>query len=296
MDAPIATDSRRAPNRIRLWALLACAAGASLGGCVSDQNGQYVASVPVDMKERECLLRAMYFESNRSSHDGMMAVGTVVMNRKESGRYPNTVCGVVGQRNQFAPGALTRRLSSRESALAGQAADEIMAGKRLPNMDYVMFFHTAGLHFPYSNMHYRLVAGGNAFYERYPRIPQQQDTQVATDATQQPTPVAAVAQAAPVPAQPQIAAATPSPAPASSTTVVASPQTQTTLAYAVTPSTQPDPESPLFKLLTSADQQRASSSTTPATAVASATVPPTAPAEPAANPQYITDTAAPVPR
>ena len=29
-----------------------------------------------------------------------------------------------------------------------------------------MFFHTAGLHFPYRNMHYILVAGGNAFYEK----------------------------------------------------------------------------------------------------------------------------------
>jgi len=29
------------------------------------------------------------------------------------------------------------------------------------------FFHTAGLTFPYNNMHYVLVAGGNAFYEKY---------------------------------------------------------------------------------------------------------------------------------
>ena len=27
-----------------------------------------------------------------------------------------------------------------------------------------MYFHTAGYHFPYTNMHYTLVAGGNAFY------------------------------------------------------------------------------------------------------------------------------------
>ncbi|ODR95198.1 hypothetical protein AUC70_05720 [Methyloceanibacter stevinii] len=54
--------------------------------------------------ERECLVRAMYFESNRSSYDGSMAVGTVVMNRLESERFPNTICGVVGQHKQFAPG------------------------------------------------------------------------------------------------------------------------------------------------------------------------------------------------
>src|SRR5690606_13334803 len=37
------------------------------------------------MKERECLARAMFFESRRSSRDGLVAVGTVVMNRVDSG-------------------------------------------------------------------------------------------------------------------------------------------------------------------------------------------------------------------
>jgi spore germination cell wall hydrolase CwlJ-like protein len=36
----------------------------------------------------------MYFESNRSSRDGLMAVGTVVMNRVASPLCPNTICGV----------------------------------------------------------------------------------------------------------------------------------------------------------------------------------------------------------
>jgi spore germination cell wall hydrolase CwlJ-like protein len=32
-----------------------------------------------------------------------------------------------------------------------------------------MYFHTAGRWYPYSNMHYVLVAGGNAFYEKRSR-------------------------------------------------------------------------------------------------------------------------------
>ncbi len=43
---------------------------------------------------------------NRSSAEGMPAVGTVVMNRMSDREYPRTVCGVVGQKNQFAPGVL----------------------------------------------------------------------------------------------------------------------------------------------------------------------------------------------
>lgn len=39
-------------------------------------------------KDRECLQRAMYFESQHSDEDGYMAVGTVVMNRLTSGAIP----------------------------------------------------------------------------------------------------------------------------------------------------------------------------------------------------------------
>ena len=51
----------------------------------------------VDANQRQCLVRAMYFESNRSSTDGMLAVGSVVMNRVKSPEFPDTICGVVGR-------------------------------------------------------------------------------------------------------------------------------------------------------------------------------------------------------
>src|SRR5690349_13737284 len=70
------------------------------------------------LSDKECLARAMYFESNRSSDDGMLAVGTVVMNRLESGKYPRTVCGVVGQPGQFASGVLDRPMSGLGRASA----------------------------------------------------------------------------------------------------------------------------------------------------------------------------------
>jgi spore germination cell wall hydrolase CwlJ-like protein len=110
----------------------------------------------------------MYFESNRSSDDGLLAVGTVVMNRRESGAYPHTICGVVGQPGQFASGVLDKPMSDRERGRVEQIADAILAGQRHPGVRRAMFFHTAGLWFPYRNMHYVLVAGGNAFYEKGP--------------------------------------------------------------------------------------------------------------------------------
>lgn len=112
-------------------------------------------------------MRAMYFESNRSSEDGMLAVGTVVMNRLADPRYPKSVCAVVGQKNQFAPGVLTRRMTEkRPVALASRVADRVLAGARHPGVRRAQHFHTAGLRFPYNNMHYVLEAGGNEFYEK----------------------------------------------------------------------------------------------------------------------------------
>ncbi|CAM5777074.1 hypothetical protein LMIY3S_05853 [Labrys miyagiensis] len=145
----------------RFFAIAIATSG--LGGCALF-SGSRVASTT---NERECLARAMYFESNRSSDDGMLAVGTVVMNRVESGRYPRSVCGVVGQRVQFAPGVLTKQMADSGKPRAFRMADAVLSGKRYPGMaKNVMFFHTAGYTYPYSNMHYVAVAGGNAFYEK----------------------------------------------------------------------------------------------------------------------------------
>ena len=117
---------------------------------------------------RHCLMRALYFQSIRSSREGLLAVGTVVMNRVESPKFPNTVCAVVGQRKQFAPGVMTRKVRGKTADLE-RLADSILAGKRHPGVKRAKFFHTAGLTFPYTNMHYVLEAGGNAFYEKRSR-------------------------------------------------------------------------------------------------------------------------------
>lgn len=110
--------------------------------------------------------RAIFFEANRSSRDGMIAVGTVVMNRVESDEFPNTVCGVVGQKNQFAPGVLSRPMNSKALPDVKEAAQAVLNGERQRGVQTAKFFHTAGYSFPYDNMHYVLVAGGNAFYEK----------------------------------------------------------------------------------------------------------------------------------
>lgn len=125
-----------------------------------------LASCGLRLSEQDCMERAMYFESNRSSRDGMIAVGSVVMNRVQSGDYPRSVCGVVGQRNQFAPGVLSRDMNSRSAPMVREAARSVMRGERHPLIGNAQFFHAASYRPSYNNIHYVLTTGGNAFYER----------------------------------------------------------------------------------------------------------------------------------
>ena len=123
-----------------------------------------IALAKADPREKECLIRAMYFESNRSSETGLLGVGTVVMNRVGSPRYPETICGVVGAPRQFAAGVLTRPMVARDLPKAEAAAEAILDGKRNEAVGTAKHFHMAGMRFSYTNMHYVTVAGGNAFY------------------------------------------------------------------------------------------------------------------------------------
>lgn len=109
----------------------------------------------------------MYFESNRSSRDGMVAVGSVVMNRVASPDFPDNVCAVVGQPGQFAPGVMTRKMTEPTSAArVREAAAAVLSGERHPEIGNAQFFHMASYHAGYNNMQYVLTTGGNAFYEK----------------------------------------------------------------------------------------------------------------------------------
>src|SRR5687767_4588561 len=102
--------------------VLALAGAALLAACGSNRTAR---------NTHACMARAMYFESNRASDEGMLAVGTGVMNRLESGKYPKAVCGVVGQKKQFAPGVLSKPMKEGPSrARAERMARAVLAGKR----------------------------------------------------------------------------------------------------------------------------------------------------------------------
>jgi spore germination cell wall hydrolase CwlJ-like protein len=149
---------------------LAVSACTSSSDLLDDVVTSSVRPASYSANDRECLARAMFFESHRSSREGLIAVGSVVMNRVKSDEYPDTVCGVVAQKNQFAPGVMTRKMNSKALPDVMAAADAVLKGERHQRIQNAKFFHTAGLNFPYDNMHYVLRAGGNAFYEKRSRV------------------------------------------------------------------------------------------------------------------------------
>jgi len=70
--------------------------GASLAETVASLRSSDPGS-----REIECLAGAVYFESKSESLQGQLAVGHVIANRADSGRFPSSYCGVVFQRSQF---------------------------------------------------------------------------------------------------------------------------------------------------------------------------------------------------
>ena len=100
-------------------------------------------------------------EAGSSGYDGLLAVATVIMNRVESPRYPNTLKGVIYQSGQFSPtwnGSLNRVLERGPSSLCYQVARDALNGKRLSSVSGCYQFRAA-----YTG-HIGTVVGGNVFF------------------------------------------------------------------------------------------------------------------------------------
>jgi spore germination cell wall hydrolase CwlJ-like protein len=59
----------------------------------------FLASQPTASggEQWRCLSEALYFEARGENVRGLFAVGEVIMNRRDSSRYPSTLCGVINQ-------------------------------------------------------------------------------------------------------------------------------------------------------------------------------------------------------
>lgn len=113
---------------------------------------------PYDDTTLDLLSRVITHEAGNQSLEGKMAVGNVILNRVNSAQFPDTVAGVIYQKNQF-PGA-TNATPNAQSILAARL---VLEGANVVPGAY--YFNGAGIPC-WASRNKRLITtlGGHAFY------------------------------------------------------------------------------------------------------------------------------------
>ena len=88
-----------------------------------------IKHVKVGEKSTEwaCLTEALYFEARGESLVGQVAVAEVILNRVDSRRYPNSVCGVIRQGESRGTGCqFSYRCDGKSDAMSEKGARKLM--------------------------------------------------------------------------------------------------------------------------------------------------------------------------
>lgn len=125
-------------------------------------NGEWrdISEIEFAEGDRYLLANLIYCEAGGEPYEGQLAVGSVVINRVLSEKFPGSVVGVIYQNRQFSPvasGRLELALASNKATPACyKAADEAMAGAT--NVGKCLFFRT-----PIEGLE-GIRIGGHVFY------------------------------------------------------------------------------------------------------------------------------------
>lgn len=112
-------------------------------------------------QETQCLANAIHYEAKSESIEGKKAVASVVMNRKNSGKFPNTVCRVVSQRNQFS--WYPRKNTSDKTAL--NIASKYISNTYNDITKGSLYFHSSSIKKPRGwRGLYMMTVGRHRFY------------------------------------------------------------------------------------------------------------------------------------
>lgn len=116
---------------------------------------------PSDNTELATFAAILECEAIPSDYDALLAVATVIMNRKESPNYPNTITGVIYQSGQFSPtwtGKLDKVLQRGAKPLCYTVAQDAINGARHSAVKNCYSFRAA------STGHEGIVIGDNVFF------------------------------------------------------------------------------------------------------------------------------------
>ena len=121
----------------------------------------------------ECLTEALYFEARGEGARGQAAVAEVILNRVDSGQFPDTVCGVVNQPSQFSYTiGGKRKIANKAVYMRVRAvAEAALQGAPRVLTEGATYFHTPGVRPAWSSRFTRTVTiGDHIFYRRGQRV------------------------------------------------------------------------------------------------------------------------------
>jgi N-acetylmuramoyl-L-alanine amidase len=158
-EARRADRQRGGPRRFRICVLALLATvgvGASSAAVAqSEYAGQEPDGVAPD--ELQCLALSLYFEARSEGEEGMIAVGSVVLNRVANEEFPNNVCSVVYQGGETPPCQFSWWCDGRSDLprdadmwqLAREVARRLLTDAPEDPTDGALFFHSAGIDVPW---------------------------------------------------------------------------------------------------------------------------------------------------
>lgn len=112
-------------------------------------NAIHIAAQSVE-RETKCLADAIYHEARSESEAGQLAVAEVVINRVNSGKYPDSICGVVYQGServtgcQFSftcDGSLKQRIDPIAYTRAQRVAKNVVMGHGRALVGSATYYH-----------------------------------------------------------------------------------------------------------------------------------------------------------
>lgn len=148
-------EKARAAEAARIAAQQTAASG---GG-----GGSVINSGAIDVSADDVTLLAAILQCEAvQDYNSLLAVATVIMNRVQSPRFPNTISGVIYASGQFEPvwtGRLQRVLEAGPTDLSRQVAQDAINGARLSSVSHCYYF----LYAPSTNRD-GVVIGDNLFF------------------------------------------------------------------------------------------------------------------------------------
>jgi len=105
-------------------------------------------------RQLECLTRNIYWEAASEPFEGKVAVAQVTLNRMQSGKFPDSVCGVVYQKNVFYEKVVcqfswycegNQKMKPIHKPLWRESEEVakkvLLEGFRLPGLKHALYYH-----------------------------------------------------------------------------------------------------------------------------------------------------------